>query len=152
MVPAERAFGALRGGLLPLPGWLAAPHVPAIFGAVMPGRIGDLARVQEAARRGAFEWPAAVGQEAALLGDELDEASAYELAQIGRAIFAADRARAAYAARRKLEMSRPPRPRPSARRLPPGIPESERWLYEGAVAFGQALTDLSHARKGKGTT
>jgi hypothetical protein len=126
----------------------------AIYGPVMPGRAADLAAVQEAARRGAFEWPETAWSsgEAFWLAVALDEAPEYELARIGRAIVAAGRVQAAYARRLRLETLRAPAVRPARRRgLPPGVPETERARYEAAVALGTALARLTALGSGKGT-
>src|ERR1035441_5429327 len=143
---ARRAFAALQGGLLPLPAWLGAGYAVAIYGPVMPGRAADVAAVQEAARRGAFEWPETAwsSDEAFWLAVALDEAPEYELAGIGRAMVAAGRARAVYARRLRLEALRAPAVRPARRRgLPPGVPETERARYAAAVALGTALAGLT---------
>jgi len=117
-------------------------YAVAMYGAVMPGRADDLAAVEEAARRGAFPWPETAwsSEEASWLAVALDEASEYELARIGRAIVAAGRVQAAYARRLRLDALRVRSVRPPGRRrLPPGVPETERARYEAAVALGTAL-------------
>lgn len=120
---ARRACRALWAGDLPLgSGWLIAPWMAGIFGAVMPDRLADLHSVQQAGRRGDIPWPACMAgsSEALHLLDEIGEASPSELAALGRAILAAGKAEAMRRkrrawreerARRGLTGTTTPRPR-----------------------------------------
>jgi hypothetical protein len=85
-----------------LPTWLAAPYAVAILGAVMPDRMDELVRVQEAARSGRMPWPEqARNMEAFHLATEMDQANLHELRNIGRGMVAADKASAERARRRR---------------------------------------------------
>jgi transcriptional regulator with XRE-family HTH domain len=150
---ARKAMRQVKAGAMELPPWLAAPWCVAILGSVLPDQLGKLERAQELARAGQYTWPAAArrSDEAYRLAAELDECTTFELAGIGRGMLAAqqaeikrkrqatseraDRLRArlrAEIAADRAELARRPRPR----RLPKGVPESERWIVEGALAIG----------------
>ena len=98
----RHAWRALLAGGLPLAPWLAQPWMADVFGAVMPNRLDDLRRVQEAARRGeGLPWPEHVSAEALWVADMLDGASRHELAAIGRGVVSQDKATAARARRKR---------------------------------------------------
>jgi transcriptional regulator with XRE-family HTH domain len=141
---ARQAFAALRGGLLPLPGWLIAGRIVAIFGSVMPDRLAELTAVQAAARRSEIPWPETAWSsvEALVLAGELADAADSELAQIGRAITRAGLAQAAYARRVRLRAAAGP-VSPCPRRLPPAVIESGRRSYETAFVTGTVLSVLA---------
>jgi len=67
-------------------------------------RLAELAEAQDRARSGDVEWPAwlAHSAEEFALASELDAASPRERQQIGRALLAADKARVALAARKRV--------------------------------------------------
>ena len=93
---ARHAWRAVLAGEMPIPAWLAGPWALAIFGTVMPEKRDMLAAAQKAAASGALDWPegARSSPEVLALANEFGSASPYELARIGRAYLASQRAQA----------------------------------------------------------
>jgi Helix-turn-helix len=139
---ARRAWRQLQAGALQPPGWMIAPYAVAVLGEVMPDRIGELRQVQDRARSADAPCPEPGGlsAEALLLADEFDRATPYELRKIGQAMAAEDKAAKKRAARKRnrevrarLGLTGTDTRRPVG--IPAGIPESDREVYEMAIAL-----------------
>jgi len=137
---ARRAWRRLQLGGMELPGWLVAPYAVAILGAVLPERMDELRKAQEAARSGLVPWPeqAVSNMEAFHLATELDQANLHELRNIGRGMAAADKASAERERRRRnremrarLGLTGTDTRRPV--RIPRVIPDADRELYMSLI-------------------
>lgn len=144
---ARQAWKRLQIGGMELPGWLVAPYAVTVLGEVMPERLGELRQAQEGARAGNVPWPESMtgSLEALRLADELDQATLYELRNIGRGMAAADKAAKERAARKRrrelrarLGLTGTDTRRPV--RVPRGIPPEEHDMFRQLIMLDRSAS------------